>query len=137
MDLTTLTIKQTHEGLKKKEFTCVELTKAFLNKEDRTDAFLSRTKELALAQAEKVDAKIRKREKLGILEGIPVAIKDVILVKGEKNTCGSKMLEDYIAPYDATVVKRLKEAGAVIIGKTNMDEFAMGTSTENSAFKVT
>ncbi|MBU3942544.1 Asp-tRNA(Asn)/Glu-tRNA(Gln) amidotransferase subunit GatA [Patescibacteria group bacterium] len=141
MDLTKSTIKQAHEGLKKKEFSCVELTQAFLDRieieDKKIEAFLTVTKELALTQAQKVDLKIKKKEKISILEGIPMVVKDNIMVKGEKCTCASKILKDYIAPYDATVIKKLKDLGAVILGKMNMDEFAMGTSTENSAFKIT
>jgi len=141
MDLTKLTIKQAHEGLERKDFSCVALTQAFLDKieieDKKIEAFLTVTKDLALAQAEKVDLKIKKKDKISILEGIPMVVKDNIMVKGVKCTCASKILEDYIAPYDATVIKKLKDLGAVILGKMNMDEFAMGTSTENSAFKIT
>ena len=138
MDLTELTIKQAHEGLKNKKFTSVDLTKAYLEKIKKSDlnAFLSVTEKLALAQAEEADKKISS-EDFGMLTGIPCAIKDAILVKGQKCTAGSKILENYIAPYDATVVKKLQEKGAVILGKTNTDEFTMGSSTENSAFGVT
>ncbi len=139
IDLTELTIKQAHEGLKKKEFTSVDLTKAYLDKIKKEDkdinAFLSVTEDLALAQAEEADIKIA-TGKFGELCGVPCAIKDAILVEGEKCTAGSKILENYVAPYDATVIKKLKEAGVVILGKTNLDEFAMGGSGENSAFSV-
>jgi aspartyl-tRNA(Asn)/glutamyl-tRNA(Gln) amidotransferase subunit A len=90
-----------------------------------------------MKQAEDVDTKIKKGEKMDILAGIPCAIKDNICVKGIRATAGSKILDSYIAPYDATVVKKIKEAGAVILGKTNLDEFAMGSSTENSAYQPT
>lgn len=91
----------------------------------------------ALSQAEKLDAKLARGEKLGLLEGIPISVKDAILVEGHKATASSRMLENYTATYDATVITKLKEAGAILLGKTNLDEFAMGASTENSAFGAT
>jgi aspartyl-tRNA(Asn)/glutamyl-tRNA(Gln) amidotransferase subunit A len=140
MDLTSLTIKQAHEGLKNGDFTSVDLTKVYLKnikeKDKEINAFISVTEDLALRQAEEADVKIKSRS-FGLLCGIPCAIKDAILVEGEKCTAGSKILENYVAPYDATVIKKLKEQGAVILGKTNTDEFTMGSSTENSAFGVT
>ena len=145
MDLTKLTIKQAHEGLKNKEFTSVDLTKAYLEKIKETDkeinAYLSITEELALSQAIRADERIALSQAEGqdfpMLCGIPCSIKDSILVEGQKCTAASKILENYIAPYDATVIEKLKEQGAVILGKTNTDEFTMGVSTENSAFIVT
>lgn len=140
MELVGLTIKQAHEGLKKKEFSSVELTKAHLDKIKKTDkkinAFLAVTEKLALSQAEEADRKII-TGRFSELTGIPCAIKDAILVEGEKCTAASKILENYVAPYDATVIKKFKEQGVVMLGKTNLDEFAMGSSTENSAFKTT
>jgi len=140
MDLTELTIKQAHEGLKNKEFSSKELILAYLEKIKKTDkeinAYLSVTEELALAQAERADRKIASGD-FGVLTGIPCAIKDAILVEGQKCTAASKILENYIAPYDATVIQKLKKEGAVILGKTNLDEFAMGGSGENSAFGAT
>ncbi len=140
MELTNFTIRQTHEGLKNKDFSSVELTKAYLANIKKFDkdlnAFLSVAQESALKEAEKADERI----KLGNfteLTGIPCAIKDAILVEGQKCTAASKILENYVAPYDATVIKKLKEQGSIILGKTNLDEFAMGSSTENSAFGVT
>ncbi len=139
--LENLTITKVKRGLKNKEYSASELTREFLaqikKRESDIHAFLTVTEEAALAQAKKLDEKIAAGEGLGELEGIPCAIKDIILVEGEKCTAGSKILENYIAPYDATVIKKLKKAGAIILGKTNMDEFAMGSSTENSAFGVT
>ena len=141
MELNKLTIAQAKQGLKEKKFSVTELTRAYLDLIKKRDqdihAYLAVTEELALAQAKKTDEKIAAGQELGELEGVPCAIKDLILVGGAKCTAGSKILENYIAPYDATVVQRLKKAGAVILGKTNMDEFAMGSSTENSAYGVT
>ena len=138
MKLAKLTIKDVKIGLKEKRFSAVELCKAHLQAIKKQDkklkAFLTVTDELALGQAAAVDKKIQKGEKLSDLAGVPIAIKDNILIRGEKCTAGSKILQDYIAPYNATVVDKLIELGAVIVGKTNLDEFAMGASTENSAF---
>jgi len=136
--MNNLTIVQAHKGLLEKEFSALELTKFFLNKIKKQDkkisAFITVTDDLALSQAKEVDKLISKGKKVPILAGVPVAVKDNILVEGIKATCASKVLEDYIAPYDATCIKKLKELGAVILGKTNLDEFAMGSSTEHSAF---
>ncbi len=141
MDLTDLTIKQLHEGFKDKKFTSVEVTKAYLDKIKKTDetigAYLSLAEDLALQQAEEADKIMSSNKDFPFLCGVPFSVKDAIMVEGEKCTAGSKILENYVAPYDATVIKKLKAEGAVILGKTNLDEFAMGVSTENSAFKVT
>ena len=147
MNLISLTIRQAHDGLIDKKFSSRELTLAYLaeieKKDKKIGAYLSVTKDLALRQAEKIDEEISaiggpaSGGKIGLLAGIPCAIKDAILVEGEKCTAASKILENYVAPYDATAVKKLKNEGAVILGKTNTDEFTMGASTENSAFKVT
>lgn len=138
MDFNNLTISKAHEGLIKKEFSAVELTNFFLEaiskKDKNISAFLTVTENLAISQAKEVDNLISQKKEIPLLAGIPAAIKDSILVKGEKTTCASKILENYIAPYDATCIKKLKEQKAVILGKTNLDEFAMGSSTENSAF---
>jgi aspartyl-tRNA(Asn)/glutamyl-tRNA(Gln) amidotransferase subunit A len=140
MELTDLTIKQAHKGLKSREFSSVDLTKAYLEKIKKSDkeinAYLSVYEKEALLHAESADQKICSGD-FGELTGIPCAIKDAIMVEGQRCTAASKILEDYIAPYDATVIKKLKEKGAVILGKTNTDEFTMGSSTENSAFGPT
>jgi aspartyl-tRNA(Asn)/glutamyl-tRNA(Gln) amidotransferase subunit A len=141
MELSELTIKEAHRKLIKKEISSVELTQSCLDRIEKKDkeinAFLTVTPESAISQAKEIDDKIKKREEISVLSGIPIAIKDNILVDGIKCTAASKILENYVAPYDATVTKKLKAEGCVILGKTNLDEFAMGSSTENSAFKIT
>lgn len=135
MELFQLDIKETHKGLKEKKFSAVEVAKSYLERikseNKKISAYLSVFEDLAIKQAKEIDKGI---ESISVLSGIPVAIKDNILVEGEKNTCASKILKDYKAVYDATVVRKLKSSGAVILGKTNLDEFAMGASTENSGF---
>ena len=138
MELTNLTIAQTHDKLTKKEFSALELATAFLEKIGKEDkkisAFLTLTRDLALSQAKEIDDRILEGREISVLAGVPMAVKDNILVENVRCTAGSKILENYIAPYDATVIKKLKSQGAVILGKTNLDEFAMGSSTENSGF---
>jgi aspartyl-tRNA(Asn)/glutamyl-tRNA(Gln) amidotransferase subunit A len=133
-----LTISQIGEGLRKKEFSAVEIaTQAieFAERENpKTNAYLTFSSERALEAANRVDAKIAKGEHAGALAGVPLGVKDVIVTRGLRTTCGSRILERYIPPYDATAVIRLEEEGAIIIGKLNCDEFAMGSSNENSAF---
>lgn len=134
-------IRDLHNKLINREITSVQLTRDYFNaikeKDEKIGAYLTLTEELALKQAELIDEKITNGEEIGLLAGIPCAIKDNLCVDGIRTTAASKMLDNYIAPYDATVIARLKEAGAVILGKTNLDEFAMGSSTENSAYKTT
>jgi aspartyl-tRNA(Asn)/glutamyl-tRNA(Gln) amidotransferase subunit A len=136
-DLTRLTIHEAHRLLKDKKISSVELTKSYLERikkvEPQVKAFVSVTEDLALEQARRADKTIA-TGKGGPLIGIPLAIKDVICTKGVRTTCSSRMLENFVPPYDASVVEKLNTAGAVMVGKANMDEFAMGSSTENSAF---
>jgi aspartyl-tRNA(Asn)/glutamyl-tRNA(Gln) amidotransferase subunit A len=124
-----------------KEISAKEIVDAFYKQidlvEPKIQALNSLIKELAYKQAEELDKKISKGEKLGPIAGVPIIIKDVICIKGFSATCGSKILENFIAPYEATATNKLWEAGAICLAKSNMDEFAMGSSTENSAFKKT
>ncbi|MDI6604324.1 MAG: Asp-tRNA(Asn)/Glu-tRNA(Gln) amidotransferase subunit GatA [Thermoanaerobacteraceae bacterium] len=140
MELYKLTIHELHDLLKKKEVSAVEVTKAFLHRiktvEPYIDALICTTEDYALKQAEDADKKIAQGI-INDLTGIPVIIKDNMCTEGVKTTCASKMLENFVPPYNATVVEKLAEAGSVMVGKANMDEFAMGSSTENSAFKIT
>jgi aspartyl-tRNA(Asn)/glutamyl-tRNA(Gln) amidotransferase subunit A len=133
-----LTISAVREDLVSKAYTATDLAKAALSFAQRenpaTNAYLTFSPERALKAAAKVDADIAKGQYPGKLAGVPVAVKDVIVTKGLRTTCGSRILERYVPPYDATAVFRLEAEGAVIIGKTNCDEFAMGSSNENSAF---
>lgn len=136
-----LTIASFHEGLAKKKFSAREATQEYLKRIETRDselgAFLAAHEETAIRAAEAVDAKIARGEEAGVLAGVPLALKDNMCVEGTRTTAASKILEHYTAAYDAHVVAKIKQAGAVILGKTNLDEFAMGSSTENSAFKVT
>ncbi|MBU1876867.1 Asp-tRNA(Asn)/Glu-tRNA(Gln) amidotransferase subunit GatA [Patescibacteria group bacterium] len=141
MDLTKLTIRQANKGLKNKNFSATELCQSYLDRIHKKNkeifAFLTITDKMALDQAKTVDKWIAQKKEIPLLAGIPMAIKDIILVKNVKCTGGSKILENYIATYDATVVEKLRNQGAVILGKTNLDEFAMGASGEHSAFGPT
>ncbi len=136
--MTQHTIDSIRSGLLKKEFSAEELAKqslAYAEAENpKTNAYLTFSPDRALAAARAVDKKIAAGEDPGALAGVPVGVKDVIVTKGLRTTCASKLLENYIPPYDATAVIRLEQAGGIIIGKTNCDEFAMGSSNENSAF---
>jgi len=141
MELWRLTIHEAHQLLRRREISAVELTKAVLERlsevEDKIKAFLTITDELALKMAGEADRLLAAGENITPLTGIPVAIKDNMCTKGIRTTCASKILYNFVPPYDATVVVKLKEAGAVFVGKTNMDEFAMGSSTEFSGFYPT
>ncbi|MBI5875172.1 MAG: Asp-tRNA(Asn)/Glu-tRNA(Gln) amidotransferase subunit GatA [Deltaproteobacteria bacterium] len=141
MELYNLTIHELHEKLKKKEASSLELTETFLKRIDAVDgkikAFLTVTKEDAIKQAKEADKRLASGKDVTPLTGIPIAVKDIFCTKGILTTCASKILNNFVPPYDATVIKKLKDAGAVILGKNNMDEFAMGSSTENSAFFTT
>jgi len=132
------TISNVRSALQTKKISARELTGEFFARIERRNAelnaFLALSPERAYAQADRVDAAIARGEALPPLAGVPVAIKDVISTRGVRSTCGSKILETYVPPYDATAVERLEGAGGVVLGKTNCDEFAMGSSTENSAY---
>lgn len=136
--LNKLTIQELHEGLKKKKFSSVEITKDCIDKIEKRqkniNAFITFTKDSALKMAEKADKKIKDNESFNVLHGIPCAIKDNILIKDILCTSGSKILSNYKAPYNAHVIEKLNKQGYVLLGKTNMDEFAMGSSTESSYY---
>ncbi|AGA68038.1 glutamyl-tRNA(Gln) and/or aspartyl-tRNA(Asn) amidotransferase, A subunit [Desulfitobacterium dichloroeliminans LMG P-21439] len=141
MELNTLTVQQLSGLLEKKEVSSLEITQDYLNRIKKMDndlqAFVTITETEALDQARLVDEKRMRGEELSSLAGIPMAAQDNICTGGVKTTCASKMLNNYIPPTDATAIVRLKKAGSILIGKTNMDEFGMGSSTENSAFFTT
>ncbi|HXN65234.1 MAG TPA: amidase family protein, partial [Candidatus Acidoferrales bacterium] len=132
------TIPSVREAIAGKKISARELAKEFFARIEcentRLNIYLTLSPERAFAQADRMDAMVSRGETLPSLAGVPVAIKDVISTRGIRTTCGSKILENYIPPYDATAVERLERAGAVILGKTNCDEFAMGSSNENSAY---
>lgn len=138
MNIAGLTIDSVGKALAEKKASATELAQEALRfaKEEnqKTNAYLYFCEDRALAAAKAVDAKLERGEQAGPLAGVPIAVKDVILTKGVRTTCGSKLLEKYIPPYDATAVERIEAAGGVIVGKTNCDEFAMGSSNENSAY---
>ena len=140
MEFHELTIESARKLLFDREISSFELTSALLDRigkyDDEIGAFITVDKELVLEQAKKADQDIANKNTSG-LTGVPIALKDLLCTKGMKTTCASKILNNFVPQYDGTVVKKLKENGAIIIGKTNMDEFAMGSSTENSSFKIT
>ena len=141
VELNNITIKKANEGLKNKTFSSLELTeelfKVAANSESVLHAHLVLMYDEAVKNAKETDDRIAKDGMLGELDGIPLSIKDNMNLKGYGTTCSSKILSNYISPYDATVIKRLRENGTIFVGKTNLDEFAMGSSTENSAYGPT
>ena len=141
MNLYELPIHHLHEKRIQGEITTVDIVESVLKRIDQTESqlhsFLNLNTEKVLQTAEETDKKIQKGESINVLQGMPVAIKDIFSTKGTITTCGSKVLEKFPAPFESTVTRLLKDAGCVFIGKTNMDEFAMGSSTENSAFGPT
>ncbi|MBT0652124.1 Asp-tRNA(Asn)/Glu-tRNA(Gln) amidotransferase subunit GatA [Geomobilimonas luticola] len=140
MELYELTIHELHDRLKRKEVSSVEATRALLARIEATDpkvnAFITVTADEALTAAQEADKRIAAGE-MDVLTGIPVALKDIFLTRGVRTTCGSKILAGFVPPYDATSWERLRERGAVLVGKLNQDEFAMGSSCESSAFGST
>ncbi|MBF2046217.1 MAG: Asp-tRNA(Asn)/Glu-tRNA(Gln) amidotransferase subunit GatA [Elainella sp. C42_A2020_010] len=134
-------IRELHDQLVNKERSAVEITQEALDRiqvvEPQIHSFLCITADRALEQAKQVDAKIAAGEEIGLLAGIPIGIKDNMCTQGIPTTCASKILQNFVPPYESTVTERLAKAGAVMVGKTNLDEFAMGGSTENSAFQLT
>jgi aspartyl-tRNA(Asn)/glutamyl-tRNA(Gln) amidotransferase subunit A len=134
-------IRQLHQQLVSKERSAVEVTQDYLDRiaalEPKLHSYLTVTSEQALAQAKQIDDKLSAGEDIGILSGVPMGIKDNMCTQGIRTTCASKVLENFVPPYESTVTQKLMEAGGIFLGKTNLDEFAMGSSTENSAYQLT
>lgn len=141
MDLRSMSAETITEGIKNRSFTAQDVTRSYYkiikDKDEDISAFLTLCEENAFRSAAIIDEKVRLGKPLGKLAGVPIAIKDNICTEGLRTTCASKILEDFIPPYNATVIEKLISEDAIIIGKTNMDEFAMGSSNENSAFQIT
>src|SRR6476620_11781333 len=139
MDISSLTIDSARSSVAEGKTSATALAESFYakieNDDPRIGAYLMLSKERALAKAAEIDSLVKKGDKLPPLAGVPVGIKDVLVTKGVRTTAGSKILGNYVPPYDCTAVARLEAAGAVVLGKLNCDEFAMGSSNENSAFK--
>ena len=138
MSLAALTLHEASEKLRRREISSVELTEAVFQRiaatDDKVHAYLTLARESALEQAKQADTRLSNETQPSPLLGIPIAVKDNFLTRGLRTTCASKILGDFMPPYDATAIAKLRAAGAVIVGKTNLDEFAMGSSAENSAF---
>ncbi|MBI2486543.1 MAG: Asp-tRNA(Asn)/Glu-tRNA(Gln) amidotransferase subunit GatA [Deltaproteobacteria bacterium] len=141
MELPFLTIREVSESIKKKEISPVEITQAILERigevDGKLNSYITVLADQAIQFAKEAEKLISSGTYIGPLHGVPIGLKDIFCMKGVRTTCGSKILENFISPYDATVTRKLKDAGAVIVGKNNMDEFAMGSSTENSYFGPT
>ena len=141
MNITELTVHELQEKLKSKELTITDINKAYIDrineKEKDVQAFITLTTDEALEKSKNIEEKVNKGEIKGELAGIPIGIKDNMCINGVKTTCASKMLENFIAPYNATAIEKINDENMISLGKTNMDEFAMGSSTETSYFKKT
>lgn len=141
MDLTKLKAHELISGYENRDFTCREVTEAYIknikDKEPEINAYITTTEELAIESAKKIDRKFENREEVGILAGVPIAVKDNVALKGVRMTSASKILENFISPYNSNVAEKLIDADGVILGKVNMDEFAMGSTTRTSNFGYT